>query len=332
MQIEELLKGNRVVLAPMAGITDHPFRLICKKQGCGIVYSEMINARGLLAEPQKYQQDYLYASSVEKPLVAQLFGSDPEVMASAGVLAWEAGADLVDINMGCSVPKVLKNREGAYLMKDQELAGRIMEQMVRRIPVPVMVKMRKGWENALESENAVSLAEIAAKAGIKAVVVHGRTVEQRFTGEADWEIIREVREAVDIPVIGNGDVTDYLKAEKMLAQSDCHGIMVGRGVKGNPWLLSQIKTYLHEGRFLPGPSAGEIIKTLLYHLQLQIDFKGEKVGAREMRKHASWYIKGMRGAASARELFNRAVNQQEFKEVLEKLGRWNGVELEQLVY
>jgi len=307
----------RLALAPMAGITDHPYRLICKRHGCGLVYSEMVNARGVLVEPQKYFNSYLYASPEEKPVVFQLFGNEPEVMASAGKLLVEkAGADLIDVNMGCSVPKILKNREGAWLMREPYLAMKVIERMTETIEVPVTVKLRAGWEDLPSS--AITMAESAEKLGISALAVHGRTVEQRFYGKADWNIIKAVKDRVNIPVWGNGDVTDPHEAEDLLQYSGCDGVMIGRAARGNPWIFSRTSSWLEGDKYHLEASPAEIKDVVITHLNLQINFRGEKIGVREMRKHAGWYLKGTRGAARIRDVINKITTAEAFKETIKE--------------
>lgn len=314
MKIGEVKLDNNIILAPMAGITDHPFRLLCKEQGCGLVYSEMISARGFLNGPEKYLKGLFFFSEEERPVSVQFFGSDPEIMGLASGKARDVGADIIDINMGCPVRKILKNGEGARLMREPLKAARIMEKVAGSVDIPVTVKMRKGWES--ENYGALELARMARESGIAAVTIHGRTVEQGFGGKADWDIIKKVKENVDITVIGNGDIFSPGDAEKMLKTTGCDGIMIGRGIKGNPWLISRIRGRLLEGKNVPEPTLEEKIKMALRHLELLVEFKGERIAVREMRKHAGWYLKELDGAALAREEINKAVNKEEMVKVL----------------
>ncbi len=310
MRIGNIPVVNNFVLAPMAGITSYPFRLICKEHQCGLVFSEMISAKGLIRNPGEYYKGLLYVSEEERPVAVQLFGSDPETMAEAAALVREAGADIVDINMGCPVPKIIKNRAGAWLMKEPELATRIMERTVQSVDIPVTVKMRKGWEE--RQEGALDLAERARAAGVAAVSLHGRTVEQYYSGEADWDIIKEVKKKLNIPVIGNGDVFSPGDAARMFEYTGCDGIMIGRAARGNPWIFSRLNTW-REGRdFSEEPPLEEKVKTLLYHLELMINLKGEVRAIKEMRRHTGWYLKGVRGAGKARERINRIRTREDF--------------------
>jgi len=315
--IGDLKVFNKIFLAPMAGIADHPFRLICKQHGCGLVYSEMVNARGILSEVSTYFKTYLHFTPEERPIAVQLFGREPETMASAGCLvANDSGADLIDINMGCSVPKILKNREGAWLMKEPDQALRIIERMVEKVNKPVTIKLRKGWQGG--SYNAIEMAKAAENLGVKAVAIHGRTVEQRFTGKADWDIIKEVKSQVSIPVIGNGDVTTPHEADRLLNYSGCDAIMIGRAAKGNPWIFSRIRAWLDSKIDLPGPTIEQIKDIMLYHLELLTAFKGEKAGVRELRKHVGWYIKGTKGAAVTRNAINQTITKEGVKKLIQE--------------
>ncbi len=318
MDIGKVITGNKLVLAPMAGITDYPFRSICKQHECGLLFSEMVSARGLLNGPEEYLRSYLYIGGDDRPLSVQLFGSDPDTISRGAVVARNAGADIIDINMGCSVPKILKNRAGAWLMRDTDLASRVMERTVKKVDVPVTVKFRRGWE-ALNIDAAVDIAAAAEKVGVAAVSVHGRTVEQRFSGEADWGIIKKIKTRVSIPVIGNGDVCSPGDAVNMLNYTGCEGVMIGRAARGNPWIFSRTQSVL-QGREKVEPSAEEKIYKLLHHLKLLVEFKGEITGVKEMRRHAKWYLKGIRNANRVKQNLNRINNREEFKsEVLSLL-------------
>lgn len=315
MQIGNIKLDNPVILAPMAGVTDLPFRLLAKEMGCGLVYSEMVSDKGLLYENCQTLH-MLQIDDRERPMAMQIFGSDPESMAKAAIYVEKSGADIIDINMGCPTPKVTKNGSGCALMCQPDLAYRIMASVVKAVHVPVTVKIRKGWSE--DSVNAVEIAKLAEKAGIAAIAVHGRTREQFYTGEADWNIIRQVKEKVMIPVIGNGDIRTPYDGEKMMDQTGCDAIMVGRGAQGNPWIFRQITHYLSSGDILPPPSVEERFSLLLRHLDMLVAHKGEYIGVREMRCHGAWYTKGMPHSAELRLKFNQAVSKDDFIDVLEQ--------------
>ncbi len=304
---------NNLVLAPMAGVTDIPFRLLCKEQGCGMLYTEMVSAKSLLYQ-NKNTKALLEVRPEERPIALQLFGSEPEVM------AWAAGEleggdyDLFDINMGCPVPKIVNNGEGSALMKDPKLAAEIVRAMVRAVKKPVTVKIRKGFTE--ETVNAVEMAKRLEDAGAAAIAVHGRTREQYYSGKADWEIIRKVKDAVSIPVIGNGDINSPEKAKKMLEDTKCDALMVGRGAQGNPWLFSQILDFLQTGQYRGKPSAEEVKTMILRHARLQLEVKGEYIGIREMRKHVAWYTAGYPHSAQLRNKVNMVENYQELEKLL----------------
>ncbi|MDR3589738.1 MAG: tRNA dihydrouridine synthase DusB [Negativicutes bacterium] len=302
-----------IVLAPMAGVTDPPFRLLAKEMGCSLVYSEMVSDKGLIYQ-NCHTEAMIKINDAERPVAMQIFGSEPECMAEAAQIIVRAGADIVDINMGCPTPKIVKNGEGSALMRQPDLAYRIMASVVAAVKVPVTVKIRSGWDEA--SINAVELARLAERAGIAAIAVHGRTRAQFYAGQADWRIIREVKSAVGIPVIGNGDIRTPRDAERMLTETGCDGIMIGRGAQGNPWLFRQILHYLTTGALLPGPDLAERTAVLLRHLDMLIACKGEHTAVREMRRHAAWYTKGLRHAAEIRLRFNQAERREDFSCIL----------------
>jgi len=302
-----------IVLAPMAGVTDLPFRLLAKEMGCSLVCSEMISDKGLTYH-NSHTLELLAIDQRERPASMQIFGSEPESMAAAAKLVASAGADIVDINMGCPTPKIVKNGGGVALMRAPELAYRIMAAVVEAVEIPVTVKIRKGWDD--NTINAVEIARLADRAGIAAIAVHGRTREQFYTGHADWGIIRDVKNAVNIPVIGNGDIRTGADAARMLTETGCDGIMVGRGAQGNPWIFKQIRHYITTGDQLPGPVLNERFSMLLKHLDLLIDCKGEYTAIREMRRHASWYTKGLPHAAEIRLKFNQAESRDDFPRIL----------------
>ena len=315
MQIGHIKLVNPVILAPMAGVTDLPFRLLAKEMDCGLVYSEMVSDKGLLYK-NNHTMDMLKIDERERPVAMQIFGSDPTSMAKAAQFVESAGTDIIDINMGCPTPKIIKNGSGAALMCQPELAYRIMASVVEAVKVPVTVKIRKGWSQT--SINAVEMAKLAEKAGIAAVAIHGRTREQFYSGEADWNIIREVKESVGIPVIGNGDIRTPYDAEKMLIETGCDGLMIGRGAQGNPWIFRQVAQYLATGEIVPPPTASERLSVMLRHLDMLVEYKGEHLGIREMRRHGAWYTKGLHHSSELRLKFNQAVCKEDFIAALDE--------------
>ncbi len=304
---------NPSVLAPMAGVTDLAFRLLAKEMGCGLVYSEMVSAKGLLYENCR-TKELIRIDERERPTAVQLFGSVPAEVAEAARRVAETGADIIDFNMGCPTPKIVKNGEGSALLRTPALAASILRAMVDAVPVPVTVKIRAGWDS--ETINAVEIAKIAEQAGISAIAVHGRTREQFYSGHADWSIIGKVKQAVNIPVIGNGDVRVVQDAERLLHETGCDGVMVGRAACGNIWIFRQIAAYLKNGQVLPGPAFSERAATLLRHLDMLIELKGEHTAIREMRRHAVCYVKGFPGAAELRSHFNQAMARDDFSRIL----------------
>lgn len=303
---------NRYVLAPMAGVTDLPFRLLCKEQGADLVYTEMISAKGIYYKNKNTELLWM-TEEKERPLALQLFGSEPELMAEMAAQIEHRDFDILDINMGCPVPKVVNNGEGSALMKDPVLAGEIVKAISRRIRKPVTVKFRKGF--GAEDCNAVEFAKRMEDCGASAIAVHGRTREQYYGGKADWDIIRQVKEAVDIPVIASGDIFTPGDAAACLKQTGCDGLMLARGVRGNPWLFHQIRHYLATGEEEEKPSHEEMVVMILRHARMLIECKGELMAMREMRKHVAWYTAGYPGSASLR----RRVNEIEKYEDLERL-------------
>lgn len=304
---------NPVFLAPMAGVCDLPFRVIVKEMGCGLVYTEMVSDKALVYGNER-TLNMTRIHPEEHPIAMQIFGSEPDVMAKAAVIVQDAGADIIDINMGCPAPKVTKNGEGSALLKNLQLAGEIVDAVVRAVKVPVTVKMRKGWDD--ESVNALEAAKIIEKAGARAVAVHGRTREQQYSGKADWEIIRQVKQTVSIPVIGNGDVFSAADAANMFEETGCDAVMIGRGALGNPWIFRETVHYLRTGELLPGPAVQERIEMALRHLDMTVDYKGEHIGVSEMRKHLAWYIKGLPGSARAKDAINQAKGYEETRRAM----------------
>ena len=313
MKIGNLELENNVFLAPMAGVTDLPFRILCKEMGCGLVYSEMVSAKGILYD-NKNTTELLEIDPKERPVAVQLFGSDPEILGAMAKKIEPYPIDIIDVNMGCPAPKIVKNGEGSCLMKTPELVGRIVKSLVESQSKPVTIKFRKGFDD--DHINAVEIAKIAEANGASAVAVHGRTREQYYSGKADWDIIKEVKAAVNIPVIGNGDVFSPEDAKNLLEHTGCDAIMVGRGAQGNPWIFKRILHYLKTGELLPEPTAEEKVEKALRHSQMLIDYKGEYIGVREMRKHMAWYMKGLPGAAELRGKLNHAETMAQLEELL----------------
>lgn len=309
MQIGNITLKNAVVLAPMAGVTDLAFRILAKEMGCALVYSEMISDKGLIYG-NSHTIEMLQIDERERPVTLQIFGSEPDCMAKAAKIVEQAGADIIDINMGCPTPKIVKNGEGSALMRQPELAYKIIASVVAAVSVPVTIKMRKGWDE--DTVNAVQIAQLAERAGAAAVAVHGRTRQQFYTGKADWEIIRQVKQSVGIPVLGNGDVNSPQAAKQLLTETNCDGIMIGRGCQGNPWLFRQTVHFLATGELLPGPTIDERNAILRRHLEMLVTLKGEHIAIREMRRHAAWYTKGLPHAAELRLQFNQAESREDF--------------------
>lgn len=315
MKIGNVKLANPYILAPMAGVTDRPFRLLCKEQGAGLLCMEMISAKALQYK-NRNTKALLSIDPREYPVSLQLFGSDPKIISEQAKAIEELPFQILDINMGCPVPKVVKNGEGSALMKNPKLVYEIVYQTARAIEKPVTVKIRKGFDETCV--NAVEIARVIEEAGGAAVAVHGRTREQYYSGQADWEIIRKVKEAVSIPVIGNGDVTSGEKALKMKEETGCDGIMIGRGAQGNPWIFQDLLEYERTGQMPGRPSAKELKETMLRHARLQIEFKGGYLGIREMRKHVAWYTKGLLGSAKLRDEINQVESYEELEALLDE--------------
>ncbi len=315
MKIGDVRLENNVFLAPMAGVTDLPFRILCKEMGCGLVYSEMVSAKGILYDNQN-TTDLLTIREEEKPVAVQLFGSDPKILGDMAKKIEDYPFSIIDVNMGCPAPKITKNGEGSALMRTPVLIGEIVRSLVESQKKPVTIKFRKGFDD--DCINAVEVAKIAEANGASAVAVHGRTREQFYEGKADWDIIKEVKKAVSIPVIGNGDVSSPQDAENLLHHTNCDAIMVGRAAQGNPWLFQRIIYYLETGDLLPEPTITERIEKALRHGKMLIEFKGEYIGIREMRKHMAWYTKGLFGATEIRGQLNQAEHMSDIEHIFEE--------------
>ena len=312
LQIGDVQLENNLILAPMAGVTDLPFRLLCKEQGAGLLCMEMVSAKAILYN-NKNTEALMAIDDREPPVSLQLFGSDPDVISEMAKRIEERPFSILDINMGCPVPKVTGNGEGSALMKNPKLVEEIITKTARAIRKPVTVKIRKGFDES--HVNAVEIAKIAEASGAAAVAVHGRTREQYYSGKADWDIIRQVKEAVKIPVIGNGDVTSPEAARQLMETTGCDGIMIGRGAQGNPWIFRQILHWMETGEEEPKPDLEEVKAMILRHARMLVEYKGAYTGIREMRKHVAWYTAGYPNSAKLRA----RVNEIESLEALEHL-------------
>lgn len=304
---------NNLILAPMAGVTDLPFRLLCKEQGAGLLCMEMVSAKAILYK-NKNTEELLAIDKRERPVSLQLFGSDPDIISRIAHQIEEKPFDILDLNMGCPVPKIVNNGEGSALMKNPKLAGEIIEKTVKAIKKPVTVKIRKGFDEG--HINAVEMAKIAEASGAAAVAVHGRTREQYYSGKADWDIIRKVKEAVSIPVIGNGDLLTAEDVIAMYQQTGCDGFMIGRGAQGNPWIFRQVLHYFETGEHLPKPAFEEVTQMMLRHARMMLEFKGEYTGIREIRKHGAWYTAGYPNSAKLRVMINEVQTYEELEELM----------------
>lgn len=322
MKIGSFETINGVFLAPMAGVTDKAFRIICRDFGCGLVYTEMVSSRGLHYGSERTGL-MLDIDEREAPAAVQIFGSEPEIMArTAESISENPRVAIIDINMGCPAPKIVKNCDGSALMREPKLAESIIKSTVLKSKKPVTVKIRKGWDE--NSVNAVEFARMIEASGASAVAVHGRTRSQMYEGKADWDIIARVKEAVRIPVIGNGDVVTPEDAKKLFEQTGCDAIMVGRGALGNPWAFKRINEYLERGRLIPEPTVEERIKVALKHLDMALEFKGQR-GVIEMRKQLAWYLKGAPNASTIRDMINRMQDAGDIKKLLMEYLKENGL-------
>ena len=323
LQIGNVTLENNLILAPMAGVTDLPFRILCKEQGAGLICMEMVSAKGIFYN-NKNTEELLRIDEAERPVSLQLFGSDPGIVSEMAKRIEDRPFAVLDLNMGCPAPKIVNNVDGCALMKNPVLAGEIIEKTVRAIQKPVTVKIRSGFDEA--HKNAVELARVAQESGAAAVIVHGRTREQFYSGKADWDMIRQVKEAVSVPVIGNGDLRAGKDIEEMHRLTGCDGFMVGRGAQGNPWIFREMLHYLNFHEELPAPSAQEIAAMIKRHAKLLIKLKGEYTGVREMRKHAAWYTSGCRHSAKLRVRINQVEKMEDLLALFEELPSYTGGE------
>ena len=317
MRIGSLEFPVPVFLAPMAGVTDTPYRILAREMGCPLVYSEMVSDKGI-----NYRNEHtlkmLHTEELERPMAMQLFGAEPDSVAKAAQYIQSLNcADILDFNMGCPAPKVVKNHEGSAMLLEPERAFRVLKALVGAVSMPVTVKMRIGWDK--DHINVLEMAKLAEEAGVQAVAVHGRTREQFYRDRADWQIIRQVREKLRIPVIANGDIRNVEDLIKIREVTGCEAVMVGRAAQGNPWIFRQLTHYLRTGEILPGPTMEERREIIIRHLDMLLKFKGDYVGPREMRKHATWYTRGIKGNAELRVQFNKAESREDFLRILEKM-------------
>lgn len=320
MKIGNVEIKGKVVLAPMAGVADRAFRELCVDYGAAYVVSEMISSKGVSMGDRK-SKDLMFLSEKERPAAVQIFGSDPFVMAKSVETVMKVNPEIIDINMGCPAPKIAGNGGGASLAKNPSLAEEIVKEVVKASPVPVTVKIRMGWD--FDSINAVEMAQRAENAGAAAVTVHGRTRNQMYSPPVNRDIIAQVKKAVSIPVIGNGDIVDEQSAAIMLEETNCDLIMLGRGALGRPWVFSQINAYLEHGRILPEPPTSERMRVMLKHIEVLCQYKGDYVGMREARKHAGWYTKGLRGAAKYRQELGTVETMEQLQEIAFKISCQN---------
>lgn len=318
LKIKNIELENPIVLAPMAGVTDLPFRLLCGEQQAGLLCMEMVSAKAIFFG-NKNTEKLMEIHPKKHPVSLQLFGNDPDIISEMAKKIEEKPFDLLDLNMGCPVPKVVNNREGSALLRDPALIGRIVEKTARAIQKPVTVKIRKGFEG--EDIDIVQIARIIEESGGAAIAVHGRTREQYYSGRADWDAIRRVKEAVSIPVIGNGDVDSPEKAREMMDRTGCDAVMIGRAARGNPWIFSRTRAYIMEGEHKPLPDKEEICRMILRHGRLLVKYKGAYTGMREMRKHVAWYTAGMPHSAGLRREVNTLETYDQLERLMERMWR-----------
>ena len=317
MRIGDFEFAYPVFLAPMAGVTDTPYRILAREMGCPLVYSEMVSDKGINYR-NEHTLNMLKTEPEERPMAMQLFGAEADSVAKAAEYVASLGcADILDFNMGCPAPKVVKNHEGSAMLKNPENAYRVLKALVGAVDMPVTVKLRIGWDK--DSINIMEMAQLAQEAGVAAIAIHGRTREQFYRDQADWQIIGRGRESLRIPVIANGDVRNVQDMIKIRQVTGCEAVMVGRAAQGNPWIFRQLTEYLRSGAVLPGPTMDERKEVIIRHLDMLLKFKGDYIGPREMRKHATWYTKGIKGSAGLRCLFNQAVCRDDFLRILDKM-------------
>lgn len=313
IKIGNITVDGNLALGPMAGVTDLPFRVLCKEQGADLIYTEMVSAKGIYYK-NKNTDALLEIAERERPVALQLFGSDPEIMGNMAAQIEHRNFDILDVNMGCPVPKVVNNGEGSAMLKTPELAGKVIESIANSISKPVSVKFRIGFEEI--DEKIIDFAKRMEASGASLIAVHGRTRAQYYSGKANWDVIRQIKKAVSIPVLGNGDVFTPQDAKAMLEQTECDGVMLARGVRGNPWLFQQVKVYLEKGELIPKPGCEELVQMVLRHGKMQADWKGEYMGIREMRKHVAWYTTGYKNSAKLRSKVNEIDTYQDLEQVM----------------
>ncbi len=318
LRIGDVTMDGNLILAPMAGVTDLPFRLLCKEEGASLLYTEMISAKGIYYG-NKNTELLWTIDERERPVTLQLFGSEPQLLADIAMRIEGRNFDIIDINMGCPVPKIVNNGEGSALMNDMALAGRIIDAVSRAVKKPVTVKFRKGFDK--DSDTAGEFARMAEYYGAAAVAVHPRTRQQFYSGKADWDVLRRVKKAVSIPVIGNGDIYDVTDIKAMYEQTGVDAFMIGRGARGNPWIFGRAKEYIRTGKILPQPTVSDICEMMLKHARMNIEYKGEYTGIREMRKHAAWYTQGLANSARFRDRLSHIESYDELCEIVDKAYR-----------
>ena len=316
MQIGKFTFNEPVFLAPMAGVTDTAYRIIAHDMGCPLCYAEMVSSQGIHFRNER-TLTMLESEPGERPLAMQIFANTPEMAAEAAKYVENLGtADILDFNMGCPAPKIVKNGEGSALMRDPDKAYAILSAIRKAVKMPFTVKMRKGWDD--EHVNVLEIAKIAEAAGVDAIAVHGRTREQFYSGKADWDIIAEVKKTVKVPIIANGDVRTCQDLQKILDVTGADGVMIGRGAQGNPWIFKQLTHFLRTGEILPKPTMQERAEVIIRHLDLLLKYKGDYIGPREMRKHATWYTRGITHGAILRDKFNKAEKREDFIDIIDK--------------
>lgn len=316
MKFKNVVTPNNVFLAPMAGITDLPFRLICKEFGAGMVYTEMVSAKGLFYDSDRSKL-LLSVEQEEHPVGAQLFGSDPKILSDMAKVVCESDVDFIDINMGCPAPKITKNGEGSALLKRPELIGEIVYAVANAIDKPLTVKIRKGFDD--ESVNAIRVAKIIEQAGASVLTLHGRTREQFYSGVADWDIIKQVKNAINIPLVGNGDIRTPEDAKRMMNETGCDAVLIARAAQGNPWIFKRTVHYLETGELLPEPTLEERIPIIIKHAEMLTAHKGDFIGIREMRTHLTAYVKGLHGATEFRRRLTQVESLDDIKYLLDEM-------------